>query len=313
MIKPPLTGSISLLFLSLGIFSCLGPKVSVYPEPILLNKDPDVTIQFTSSDLTIIIPVQTINADPSAFRLTLQQRNRPAEPLMEKIFFPDEPIKVVLPVNIFSSEDLGNMAILTPLGGDFIPQNQFFTVPDSPELQLTPFIIEPPSNQLKITVLDGEQRTPVKGAIVSVIGQSKLLAEGITDSLGYARIDIKAGENLPDKYKVMVSTEGQFPPWSGFVEIKNGHTGTQTIHLKKIEIDSDDTNPYQVLENLVPFKEGPENGATVLFFLSEGERVQVSKVSGDRVFGTVAVQSNNSEKVQLFQGWVLKKYLELIP
>jgi len=298
---------------SLLIQACFGPKLYVYPEPILLDREPEVAVQFTASDLTIQVPVKAVGGEPNAYRLTLSQRNRPAEPLMEKIFFPNEPIKVVLPVAIFSTEKLGNIAILTPLGGDYEPQNQFFTIPQGSELQLHPFLIKPLPDLLRITVLEEETGLPVKGAIVSVSDQFRLLTQTITDSLGYARIEIEQGEAPRREYKVMISTEGTFPPWSGLVAVGAEHSGLKTVQLRRLLQDSEGSHPYRVLENLVPFKSGPENGSPVLFFLSAGDHIQVSKVSGDRVFGSVAVQTSEDIRIQIFQGWVLKKYLELIP
>jgi len=298
---------------SLLIQACFGPKLYVYPEPILLDREPEVAVQFTASDLTIHVPVEVAGVETSAYRLTLLQRNRPAEPLMEKIFFPNEPIKVILPATIFSPEELGNIAILTPLGGDYESQNQFFTVPEGSELQLHPFLIKPAPDLLRITVVEKETGFPVKGAVVSVSDQFRPLAQATTDSLGYARIEIERGETPRQEYKVMVSTEGVFPPWSGIVTVGAEHRGSKTVQLRRLIQDSTGSHPYHVLENLVPFKSGPENGSPVLFFLSAGDHIQVSKVSGDRVFGSVAVQTSDDNRIRLFQGWVLKKYLELIP
>ena len=60
---------------------------------------------------------------------------------------------------------------------------------------------------------------------------------------------------------------------------------------------------------MVPFREGPENGAVSLFLLNEGDQVVISKVAGDRLFGRVRIYLDKQGIYRNISGWVLGKHL----
>ena len=68
---------------------------------------------------------------------------------------------------------------------------------------------------------------------------------------------------------------------------------------------------YNVIQDFVPFREGPENGSSVLFLLNSGDQVLVSKVAGDRLFGRVKVFLEMQGKYKNVNGWILHKYVTI--
>jgi len=68
---------------------------------------------------------------------------------------------------------------------------------------------------------------------------------------------------------------------------------------------------YSVIADHAPFREGPENASEVLFLLSEGEQLAISKVAGDRLFGRVRIFSDKEKMYHYFSGWILSKNVYL--
>ena len=66
-----------------------------------------------------------------------------------------------------------------------------------------------------------------------------------------------------------------------------------------------------LVQDFVPFREGPENGSSVLFLLNSGDQVVVSKVAGDRLFGRVKVFLEMQGKYKNVNGWILHKYVTI--
>ena len=52
--------------------------------------------------------------------------------------------------------------------------------------------------------------------------------------------------------------------------------------------------------------------ATFLFLLNIGDLIAVSKVAGDRMYGTVRIDLYDKRSFNYFQGWVLSKHTILV-
>lgn len=301
---------LGLTFLTLG--GCSGSKKPVIIEPILLEREAEVSIRYYYDVITLTAPVRIVHTTPTAFRFGLYQRVRPAEPFIERVFFPGEPIQVILPRAIFSSDTLGNMAVLDPMGGNYRRLEQLFTLASSPEQILVPFVVKSSPHILKIFVLKRIDERPVSQAEVVVSDGKSIFGSGITDSLGYTRIEIERAENPREFLRVSVRTGGDYPPWSGNVPLTDKATVEKTVWLGTSTDKENGGVFYKVVTDLVPLREGPENGASTIFFLSTGDRVYVTRVAGDRLYGTVEVFTSDPNVSREFSGWVLNKFVQVV-
>ncbi len=302
-----------LLLLSFAlIWNCAGRKSpqTTISNPIYLNKEAEVSIQYEYDVVTLTAPIEIKESSPTAYKLGLFKRSHPAEPFIEKVFFPGEPIKIVLPRNVFDTEELGNRAVLTPFGSDFNPLEHLFSLTEEEELTLPPFIIKPPPAILKIYCFSRGDSLPIAEALISVVdeeGQPKIFN---TDSTGYARVETSR-PGVDDDVKISVDTQGKTPPWLGRIMLNSEGRGEKTIWLGSYPETDSSGVVYTVISDLVPLRRGPENGSESIFLLSEGDRITVTKISGDRVFGSTEVYIEAHANPVKFSGWVLKKFLKV--
>jgi len=89
-------------------------------------------MRYTYAEVTIVAPVLILDAQPTAYRLSIYDRRNTAEPLLQQVFFPGDSIKLVLPRNTLNREPSGNLAVLVPLGGDFLKVQHTFSVDSFP-------------------------------------------------------------------------------------------------------------------------------------------------------------------------------------
>ncbi len=257
---------LGLTILALG--GCSGSKKPAIIEPILLKGEAEVSIRYTYDVVTLTAPVRLVHSTPTAFRFGIYQRVRPGEPFIERVFFPGEPIQVILPRAIFSSDTLGNIAVLDPMGGNFRRLEQLFTLGSSPEQILVPFVVKSAPHILKLFVLKRIDERPISHAEVIVSDGKSILGYGITDSLGYTRIEVERAENSREFLRVSVRTGGDYPPWSGNVPLTDKATVEKTVWLGTSTNKQNGGVFYKVVTDLVPLREGPENGSPAIFFLS---------------------------------------------
>ena len=69
---------------------------------------------------------------------------------------------------------------------------------------------------------------------------------------------------------------------------------------------------YRVIQNETPFREAPENGSPIRFFLSEGDIFVAEAVAGDQLFGQIEILIEKNGYLQHFEGWIKNKYLKFI-
>ena len=270
---------------------------TLYREKIVVGESETVVINAT---------VNPINIAPTAYRYSIYPRNHPAEPFMQKLFFPGEEIQIILPANILNTDSLGNVAKLEPLGDNYDHQYRMFNAAVG-EINLTTFDILGPSDIMKLTVLDSETGNPIGASHVRVTQNGEILSNTQTDTSGYTRVRIPVKRIQDEPVMVSIDTDGRFPTWKGNMDIAEG-IFEKTVTISTLKLGPGDSI-YEVIDSMVPFREGPENGAVSLFLLNEGDQVVISKVAGDRLFGRVRIYLDKQGIYRNISGWILGKHL----
>jgi len=266
----------------------------------------EITKSQESKTVSITAIVNTIETNPTAYRFSVYARSKSAEPFIQKLFFPNEPIQIILPLDILSSDTLGNIAKLEPLGDKYSIQYRMFNKQDN-EIKLTLYEVLKPADILKLTILNKESKKPVSNVNTLAFQNGELLSSSKSDSLGFSRLRIPLNREKDIPINILIDTDGKFQLYRREIVIKKG-TSEEIIMLSSLKLEIGET-VYQVIDDLVPFREGPENGSSVLFFLNSGDQVVVSKVAGDRLFGRVNVFLEMQGRYKNVNGWILHKYV----
>ena len=261
-----------------------------------------------SEVVSISASINAIYTAPTAYRFSVYERSHSAEPFIQKLFFPGEPIQIVLPIDILSADSLGNIAKLEPLGGKYSIQYRMFNKAQN-EITLTQFDVLKPADILKLTIIDKESGDPVPNCKIESFQNGQLLSYSTSDTLGYSRLRIPLKREKDFPIIISINTDGQFQLYKREVNIIEG-TSEKIIELSSLELDKGEAI-YNVIQDFVPFREGPENGSSVLFLLNSGDQVVVSKVAGDRLFGRVKVFLEMQGKYKNINGWILHKYVSI--
>ena len=249
------------------------------------------------------------NYSPSAYRFTLFPRNRPSEVFISRMFFPNDTIQVVLPENVLSPDTLGNIASFQPIGGAYETIYRLFSK-SSGTIDLGSFKILPKTDIIKLNIIDGIDFSPVPHALVSILQSGAIISSTIMDSMGYARLRIPVDRHKEDPINILIETEGRYPSWQGSIEVTEG-ISSKTIQLYRLNI-IDGEALYSVVNDLTPFRKGPENGSEILFFLNRGDQIVINKVAGNRLFGRVRIDLYERQSSNFFQGWILSKNVKLL-
>lgn len=266
----------------------------------------EITKSQESKTVSITAIVNTIETNPTAYRFSVYARSKSAEPFIQKLFFPNEPIQIILPLDILSSDTLGNIAKLEPLGDKYSIQYRMFNKQDN-EIKLTLYEVLKPADILKLTILNKESKKPVSNVNTLAFQNGELLSSSKSDSLGFSRLRIPLNREKDIPINILIDTDGKFQLYRREIVIKEG-TSEEIIMLSSLKLEIGET-VYHVIDDLVPFREGPENGSSVLFFLNSGDQVVVSKVAGDRLFGRVNVFLEMQGRYKNVNGWILHKYV----
>ena len=296
-------------FRKIIIFSFL-TILSAQEDSIAIDLSIDSPIIKSKESETVIIhaPVKPIGVTPTAYRLTIYPRNHPAEPFMQKLFFPGEPIQVILPSNILNTDTLGNVAKLEPLGDAYDHQYRMFNAA-SGEITLPSINILAPADIIKLTVVEKGTDLPIPLSEIRVTQNGEILSDSNTDTAGYGRVRIPVKRNKEEPVLFSIDTDGRFPIWKGSVEVPDG-VSEKTVKISSLNLEPGETI-YDVANAMAPFREGPENGAALLFFLNEGDQVVISKVAGDRLYGRVRIYLDNQNKYSNISGWIIAKHVKL--
>jgi len=292
--------------------SCSRSKPALVTQPILLNQGPEISIKYEYDVVTINIPVIVLEDQPTAYRFSIHSRNNPSELFIERLFFPEDTKQVVLPRNIFSTDSLGNVAVLEAMGGDFEKLVQLFTLSQSPAQELETFRVRITRDILKLSIFSRAEMKPLSLVQVQVQTEAGLiLNQGLTDSLGFVRIELLRAEENANPLKITIDTQGLYPIWKREILIPETGILNQNILLGSLRTLEEGVVIYKVIQDLSPLREGPENGAASKFLLAVGDKFYASKVAGDRLFGEVEVFIGDSQQSTFFQGWILKNLVEL--
>ncbi|MEC9437396.1 MAG: hypothetical protein VYA83_03860 [Candidatus Neomarinimicrobiota bacterium] len=259
--------------------------------------------------VTISARLSVGNYSPSAYRFTLFPRNRPSEVFISRMFFPNDTIQVVLPENVLSPDTLGNIASFQPIGGAYETIYRLFSK-SSGTIDLGSFKILPKTDIIKLNIIDGIDFSPVPHALVSILQSGAIISSTIMDSMGYARLRIPVDRHKEDPINILIETEGRYPSWQGSIEVTEG-ISSKTIQLYRLNI-IDGEALYSVVNDLTPFRKGPENGSEILFFLNRGDQIVINKVAGNRLFGRVRIDLYERQSSNFFQGWILSKNVKLL-
>ena len=110
-----------------------------------------------SETVTISAKVNIIDTNPTAYRFSIYARSKSAEPFIQKLFFPNEPIQIILPLDILNPDSLGNIAKLEPLGDKYSIQYRMFDKQEN-EIILTTYEVLKPADIIKLTILDKDSK-----------------------------------------------------------------------------------------------------------------------------------------------------------
>ena len=158
-------------------------------------------------------------------------------------------------------------------------------------------------------IIDSNENA-VPSAKIKVTQAGKLLTHAITDSLGYTRVRIPVSRNLEHEVIISIITDGLFPTWTETYFVPNG-SSNKTIQLSALELLKGESI-YTVNTDLAPFRKGPENGSEILFFLSRGDQLVITKVAGNRLFGSVRIDLHDKQSSNFFAGWVMNQDVKLL-
>ena len=225
------------------------------------------------------------------------------------MFFPDDTIQVVLPENVLDSDTLGNIASFQPIGGAYETIYRLFSK-SSGTIDLGDFEILLKTDIIELNIIDGIDFSPVPHALVNIFQSGAIISSTIMDSMGYARLRIPVDRHKEDPINILIETEGRYPSWQGSIEVPGG-ISNRTIQLYRLNI-IDGEALYSVVNDLTPFRKGPENGSEILFFLNQGDQIVINKVAGDRLFGRVRIDLYEKQSSNFFQGWILSKNVKLL-
>ena len=259
--------------------------------------------------VTISARLSVGSYSPSAYRFALFPRNRPSEVFISRMFFPNDTIQVVLPENVLSPDTLGNIASFQPIGGAYETIYRLFSK-SSGTIDLGSFKILPKTDIIKLNIIDGIDFSPVPHALVSILQSGAIISSTIMDSMGYARLRIPVDRHKENPINILIETEGRYPSWQGSIEVTEG-ISSKTIQLYRLNI-IDGEALYSVVNDLTPFRKGPENGSEILFFLNRGDQIVINKVAGNRLFGRVRIDLYERQSSNFFQGWILSKNVKLL-
>ena len=225
------------------------------------------------------------------------------------MFFPEDSIQVILPENILNSDTLGNIASLEPIGGSYETIYRLFSK-SSGEIDLGNFEILPKTDIIKLNIIDGSDHSPVAEALINTFQSGVLISTTMADNMGYTRLRIPVDRDKENSISILIETGGRYPPWQGLIDVPEGQSD-RTIQLFRLDVIPG-ASLYSVIKDLTPFRRGPENGSEILFFLSRGDQLVITKVAGNRLFGSVRIDLHDKQSSNFFAGWVMNQDVKLL-
>ena len=273
-------------------------QASLSPETLEADS---VKKPLESKTLILSSNVELFDVDPTAYRISVYPRSRPAEPYMTKVFFPEEPIQIILPSDILSKDSLGNVFKIEPLGSNLDPQFRFFDSSEE-DIKITTFKVVKPTDRLKILVLDANSMQSIPNAKVTLFQNGIVYLNAVTDSMGYLPGRIPKDRDMTSPVNITVDTGDRYSLWQESFIVPKGENEKEIL-LSKSEIEKGESIYYAV-DDYSPLRLGPENGSQVLFFLNRKDEIAISKVAGSRLYGRTRVYLSDKGLYQNIFGWV---------
>ncbi|RMF07533.1 MAG: carboxypeptidase regulatory-like domain-containing protein [Candidatus Neomarinimicrobiota bacterium] len=287
---------------SVGLLTRCSFSVPHYPEPILLGES-SVSIEYTFGTVDIAWPVKIIDGHPTAYRLRFYSGKDTTKPVIDRMLLPGDPIAARLPRSLFLPDTLVNWAELIPLGGDYPARRQSFSYTgpiitlDTTVIQLRPVIIEGAVRLLR-------NGAPVPASRVTVTFPSGREETLPCDTSGAYRFVFPAQVLDDSSCTVRTVAPGSYPAEMKSVTLNAGKQYRVDFWVGPTAEFFGKGAPYIVLEDLLPFRTGPENGATIQFLLPRDEIIMVTTVAGNRLKAIVELRSETGEKPHYVEGWV---------
>lgn len=302
-------------FLFMGHFyfwGCSFMMTPEYPEPILLDANPSVAVRYEYGNIQLKLQTQILDGNPTAYRFSVFNQSDSISPLISKIFFPDDTIIVILPVDFFQIEDLGYVAILVPQGDDFEIVKNYFTIEQTGVFEFPTAYIRRKPVMLVGNVSQRIGKIPIVGAKVQIFDSTGVVGYSETNISGQFGIELRFPFKDRKDLHLTISTGGRFSRWRDRIDFQGEKWLNKSVVLGPSALFISQGMVYRVIQNETPFREGPENGSPIKFFLSEGDIFVAETVAGDQLFGQIEILIEKNGYFQHFEGWIKNKYLKFI-
>lgn len=281
-------------------------------EPILLGTEPRISFRYEYESIAVSIPYIIEGAEPENISVRIVTRINPLETLLELTFMPGEELSMMLPVNILSQDPLGNLAVISPGGDDYEIKEILFSIDDSPSILLPSVLIRQRPYLVSGHLIERASSEPVSSGRIDLIGRNQNVVFGSTvpDSTGYFRFDLQQKYGADSDFYLLVNMDKQFPDRVVQVDFIDKEFYTRIL-LGMSQAGIASGAAYQVLHEHTPFRDGPENGADIQFFLTAGDLFVVTKVAGNRLFGFVEMPTRYGDGLHTVYGWVRENDVEV--
>ncbi len=282
-------------------------------EPILLDQEPRVSFRYEYESISINVPYFFEDKQPQIINFRITHRENPSLTLIEQDFVSGDRLQLLVPKAVLSTDPMGNLAIVQPLGGDFETIELLFSLSTEPIINLSEALIRERPFIVTGTVLQRKNNNPVHNARLNLIARNKNTVYGLTntDSLGFFRFELKNQYGIAADFYLRVETDHEFPDRVIPVDFTDSKRFDIQILLGASPTSAGIGAIYRVKSNATPFRQGPENGAEIQFFLAAGDIIIVTKVAGNRLHGFVEMVTSDETKVHPVYGWVQEQNVEL--
>jgi len=311
-IRPTIFTRTLLFTFIIFVVGCTGVFPPSYPDVIMLGNPPEVSLHYTYNRVLLVQPVRVAEGNPTAFRFIIHQRSKPDSPLIERVFFPGDSIAIELPFNVFDPQPLGNLVKLIPYGRDLQPIEHLFTVADTGTIVLPEAIIRRAPVVITGILLRRDNNTPIERVDVKITDSTSVILQTQSDSIGFFRFELWSRYQERSDLSLVIMDEENYFYKSISIDFKENQTVHFPIFVGVSQEFVSQGAVYRILQDFVPFRSGPENGAEIQFFLSRGDALAVQKVAGDRLFGIIEILNEETKTLQWFEGWVLTQFTELV-
>jgi len=137
------TNFILVLFLHLHFWGCSFFHVRTFPEPVLIDNNQQVFIRYEFQEKKIVGIVEAGNYTPEAYIFAIFHRGNLKAPIIQKMFFPEDTLVLLIAENHLNAAPEGNLAVLKTIGGDFQQEEVAFSFSEEDIILLPPFQLHP--------------------------------------------------------------------------------------------------------------------------------------------------------------------------